>query len=48
MLLIEEKGGELGLRQIGLHVFAKNKVACHLYESLGYEVKSLNMTKDLD
>jgi ribosomal protein S18 acetylase RimI-like enzyme len=47
MQLIEEKARELGLRQMGLHVFAKNKVALNLYESLGYETKSLNMIKDL-
>lgn len=47
MLLIEEKARELGLTQIGLHVFAKNNIARKLYESLGYETKSLNMTKNL-
>ena len=47
MQLIEEKARELGLGQMGLHVFAKNKVALNLYESLGYETKSLNMIKDL-
>jgi ribosomal protein S18 acetylase RimI-like enzyme len=47
MQLIEEKARELGLCQMGLHVFAKNKVALNLYESLGYETKSLNMIKDL-
>jgi ribosomal protein S18 acetylase RimI-like enzyme len=47
MQLIEGKARELGLLQMGLHVFAKNKVARNLYESLGYETKSLNMIKDL-
>jgi len=47
MLLIEEKARELGLKSIGLHVFAYNQVAKHLYESLGYEVSSLNMIKKL-
>lgn len=47
MQLIEEKARELELGQMGLHVFAKNKVAFTLYESLGYETKSLNMIKDL-
>ncbi len=47
MLLIEEKAKEFGLRQIELHVFAKNKVARKLYGGLGYQVTSLNMTKKL-
>ncbi len=47
MQLIETKARELGIRQMGLHVFAKNKVARNLYEGLGYKTKSLNMTKDL-
>ena len=47
MELVEEKVKELGLTQMALHVFAKNKVARNLYESLGYEVKSLNMIKTL-
>ena len=47
MLLIEEKARELGLKSIGLHVFAVNTVARKLYESVGYEVSSLNMTKKL-
>jgi ribosomal protein S18 acetylase RimI-like enzyme len=45
MLLIEETAKEMGIQQMGLHVFAKNKVARGLYEKLGYETKSLNMTK---
>lgn len=47
MLLIEEKARELGLKSLGLHVFAVNTVARNLYESIGYEVSSLNMTKKL-
>jgi len=47
MLLIEDKARELGLDQIGLHVFAENKVARGLYEKVGYRVASLNMLKDL-
>lgn len=45
MQLVEDQAREMGLTQMGLHVFAKNKVARNLYEGLGYEVKSLNMTK---
>ena len=47
MLLIEEKARELKLKSIGLHVFASNRAARNLYESLGYQVSSLNMTKEL-
>lgn len=48
MLLIEEKARELGLKSISLHVFASNKVARNLYESLGYQATSLNMVKPLE
>ena len=48
MLLIEEKARELGLKSMGLHVFGYNKVAKNLYESIGYEVSSFNMTKKLE
>lgn len=48
MQLIEEKARELGMKSIGLHVFASNKVARNLYESLGYQPASLNMTKPLE
>ena len=37
----------MGLRQLGLHVFAHNRAAESLYEQLGYRVASLNMLKDL-
>jgi len=47
MLLIEKKARELGLKSLGLHVFAVNNVARNLYESVGYEISSLNMTKKL-
>lgn len=47
MLLIEEKARELGLKSIGLHVFGYNTVAKKLYETVGYEVTSLNMVKKL-
>ncbi|HVF24423.1 MAG TPA: GNAT family N-acetyltransferase [Anaerolineales bacterium] len=47
MLLIEEKARELGLKSLGLHVFAVNNIARNSYESVGYEVSSLNMAKKL-
>jgi ribosomal protein S18 acetylase RimI-like enzyme len=48
MQLIEAKARELGLESMGLHVFANNQVAKSLYEGMGYETKSLNMTKNLN
>ena len=48
VMALEEKALELGLKSIGLHVFAYNTVAKKLYESVGYEVTSLNMVKKLD
>jgi len=47
MLLLEEQARELGLKSLALHVFAVNNVARNLYESIGYEVSSLNMTRKL-
>ena len=47
MLLLEEKAREMGLKSMGLHVFAYNDVARSLYEKWGYEVSSLNMKKSL-
>ena len=47
MLLIEEKARELDLKSMGLHVFGNNTVAKNLYESVGYEISSLNMVKKL-
>jgi RimJ/RimL family protein N-acetyltransferase len=47
MRLIEEKARELELKSIGLHVFAYNDVAKHIYESVGYQISSLNMIKKL-
>lgn len=47
MLALEDKARELGLTSLGLHVFAHNPGAFHLYQGLGYEVKSLNLAKPL-
>lgn len=47
MLELEVISRELGLHQLGLHVFAYNTGARALYESLGYSVASVNMLKDL-
>jgi len=47
MLALEAKAKRMKVDSLGLHVFAYNQVAQHLYSSLGYEVKSLNMMKVL-
>jgi ribosomal protein S18 acetylase RimI-like enzyme len=39
---------ELGVADIGLHVFAHNPNAQALYNRLGYKVRSINMLKNLD
>lgn len=44
---LERVGRELGLADIGLHVFANNPGAQALYRSLGYETTGINMRKRL-
>lgn len=48
MLALENVAKELGLKTIGLHVFAHNTVAMSLYKRLGYEISSQNMVKRLE
>ncbi len=47
MLLLEEESRRLGLKQLSLHVAARNEKARSLYDRLGYTVAGLNMLKDL-
>jgi GNAT superfamily N-acetyltransferase len=47
MLALEEVALGMGMDALALHVFAYNKPAMKLYEKLGYEVTSQNMTKKL-
>jgi ribosomal protein S18 acetylase RimI-like enzyme len=47
MLELEKVAHEMGLRQLALHVFAYNEQARALYESLGYTVASLNLSKEI-
>lgn len=47
MKQIEVKAKELGLKEIGLHVFGHNKVARGLYEKLGYVETNIKMEKSL-
>lgn len=44
-MALEAVARGLGLRDIGLHVFAHNDGAQALYRALGYEVTGLNMRK---
>lgn len=48
MFLMEEKAREFGIKKIEPHVFPYTDVARRLYESIGYEVSSLNMIKRLE
>jgi ribosomal protein S18 acetylase RimI-like enzyme len=45
MLALEKKAQELGLASLALNVFEDNTIAKALYNSLGYQVQSLNMRK---
>ena len=44
---LEEQVKSMGLNKIGLHVFAVNTVAVGLYKSMGYEVNSYLMDKEI-
>jgi len=47
MRVLEGKARELGLEAIALHVFTHNPAAVGLYKNLGYDVRSINMVKEL-
>jgi ribosomal protein S18 acetylase RimI-like enzyme len=47
MEALEAKARRMKISSLALHVFAYNDVAIHLYESLGYDTKSLNMVKKI-
>lgn len=47
MLLLEEEVKKLGLKSIGLHVFAHNQVALNLYQELDFKITNYLMAKDL-
>ena len=47
MGLIDSEAKRLDFKVIRLHVFGHNKIATKLYQSCGYEVTNLNMTKRL-
>jgi ribosomal protein S18 acetylase RimI-like enzyme len=47
LLALEDLLRPLGIEKVELHVFGNNRVAIHLYESLGYQPFSINMRKRL-
>ncbi|MFQ3544617.1 GNAT family N-acetyltransferase [Halobacillus rhizosphaerae] len=44
---LETLARELGIKHLGLHVFAHNTIARDLYEKLGYKEKNIKMEKTL-
>jgi len=47
MLLAEREAGAGGATTLGLNVFGSNAIARHLYDSLGYDVIAIRMSKRL-
>ncbi len=47
-MALETVARELGLADIGLHVFAHNEGAQALYRSLGYQTTGINMRKRIE
>jgi len=47
LLALETKVRELGVDQIGLHVFGHNQAARDLYEKVGYIITDISMVKKL-
>lgn len=45
--LIETQLRRMGIKQLGLHVFADNHVAINLYKTRGFRIVSFNMQKAL-
>ncbi len=45
--LLEAKVRDMGIKQLGLHVFGDNQVAIGLYKRQDYYTTSFNMQKDL-
>jgi ribosomal protein S18 acetylase RimI-like enzyme len=48
MGLAEEAARAQGATELGLNVFGPNTVARHLYESIGYQTRAVQMFKPLD
>lgn len=47
MASLEKYAKSEGISRIGLHVFAHNERAFALYQKMGYEIKSYNMSKKI-
>jgi GNAT superfamily N-acetyltransferase len=47
MALAEVEARKQGATELGLNVFGHNRVARHLYESMGYTATAIRMKKDL-
>ena len=47
MVLAEDAACDHGATELGLSVFGHNPVARHLYESMGYVTKTVQMRKSL-
>lgn len=45
MQRFEKLAKEMGIQKLGLHVFAHNKQAWHLYEKMGFQVTDITMAK---
>ncbi|HCO69827.1 MAG TPA: N-acetyltransferase, partial [Mesotoga infera] len=44
---LEDYARKLGVENLSLHVFTHNAVAVALYKKMGYEVTSMNMSKQI-
>jgi ribosomal protein S18 acetylase RimI-like enzyme len=47
LVLLERTLRDMGVMQLGLHVFGHNQVAINLYKTRGFYTASFNMQKDL-
>ncbi len=45
--LIEDEARKHGLKKLGLHVFGHNTNAIRLYQRMGYDFISINMSKEI-
>lgn len=45
---LNSKAKEIGASEIGLHVFAHNKAALHLYEKVGFLATDISMVKKVN
>ena len=48
LVALDAKAREMGIRKMGLHVFAHNHVAKGLYDKMGFKVTGYQMSKDVE